>query len=55
MSEMRDPLDLQVEALRAFVLLYRRTYMETQVHPSIIAENDAMMAARELCEKFNIK
>jgi hypothetical protein len=40
---------------RQFVLLYRRTYVDTQRHPTILEESEVVMKARELCDKFGFE
>jgi hypothetical protein len=49
-----DELRLAVAAFGEFVLAYRRTYMETQAHPTPIEEGVVMMKARALCQDFGL-
>jgi len=50
-----DELRLAVAAFGEFVLAYRRTYMETQTHPTAGDEAQVMAKARALCDDFGLK
>ncbi len=42
-----------VQTLEDFVLSYRKTYMETQTHPTAMQENWLAMKARAICDDYN--